>query len=150
MKKQFLIAIALFFCIRAYAQVGTPVKWSYAPQTLNCTEEAVSLKASIRSGFRLNSFRVGNMSAGKASFEPAKSSLYPIKDITVASIPLSKFKNAFSANVANLENESFYRRYVTLKFPKVIDEAGKLSYVAYGDKKYLPSTGNDFIISLGK
>ncbi|WP_295715842.1 hypothetical protein [Mucilaginibacter sp.] len=149
MKKQFLIAIALFFCIRAYAQVGTPVKWSYAPQTLNCTEEAVSLKANIRSGFRLNSFRLGNMSAGKASFEPAKSSFYQEKDITVAPVPLSKFKNAFS-NVANLENESFYRRYVTLKFPKVIDDAGKLGYVAYGDKKYLPSTANDFIISLGK
>jgi hypothetical protein len=147
MKKQILIAIALFFCIRAYAQVGTPVKWSYAPQTLNCTEEAVSLKASIRSGFRLNSFRVGNGGPGKASFEPAKSSFYQEKDITVAPVPLSKFKNAFSANV---ENESFYRRYVTLKFPKVIDEAGKLSYVAYGDKKYLPSTVNDFIISLGK
>jgi hypothetical protein len=149
MKKQFLIAIALFFCIRAYAQVGKPVKWSYAPQTLNCTEEAVSLKASIRYGFRLNSFRVGNGGPGKASFEPAKSSLYPVKDITVAPVSLSKFKNAFS-NVANLENESFYQRYVTLKFPKVIDEAGKLSYLAYGDKKYLPSTANDFIISLGK
>jgi hypothetical protein len=150
MKKQFLIAIALFFCIRTYAQVETPVKWSYAPQTLNCTEEAVSLKANIRSGFRLNSFHVGNVSAVKTSFEPAKSTLYPVKDITVTPVPLSKFKNAFSANVANLENESFYRRYVTMKFPKVIDEAGKLSYLTYDDKKYLPSTANDFIISLGK
>jgi thiol:disulfide interchange protein DsbD len=147
MKKQFLIAIALFFCIRAYAQVETPVKWSYAPKTLNCTEEAVSLKVNIRSGFRLNSFHVGNASAGKASFEPTKSNLYPIKDIIVAPVPLSQFRNAFSTNVAN---DSFYRRYVTLKFRKVIEEAGKLSYIAYGDKKYLPSTANDFIISLGK
>jgi hypothetical protein len=150
MKKQFLIAIALFFCIRAYAQIETPVKWSYAPQTLNCTEEAVSLKANIRSGFRLNSFHVGNVGAGKASFEAAKSSLYPVKDITAAPVPLSQFKNAFSANVANFEKESFYQQYITLKFPKVIDEADKLSYIAYGDKKYLPSTTNEFIISLGK
>ena len=147
MKKHFLIAIALFFCIRAYAQIETPVKWSYASKTLNCTEEAVSLKANIRSGFRLNSFHVGNVGAVKTSFEPAKSNLYPIKDITAAPIPPPKFKNAFSANVAN---ESFYRRYVTLKFPKVIDEAGKLRYIAYGDKKFVPSTANDFIISLGK
>jgi thiol:disulfide interchange protein DsbD len=147
MKKHFLIAIALFFCIRAYAQIETPVKWSYAPQTLNCTEEAVSLKANIRSGFRLNSFRVGNVSAVKTSFEPARSSFYPAKDITVTPVPLSQFKNAFSAN---FEKESFYRRYVTLKFPKVIDEAGKLRYIAYGDKKFVPSTANDFIISLGK
>ena len=147
MKKHFLIAIALFFCIRAYAQIETPVKWSYASKTLNCTEEAVSLKANIRSGFRLNSFHVGNVSAGKASFEPTKSNLYPIKDIIVAPVLLSQFRNAFSANVAN---DSFYRRYVTLKFRKVIEEAGKLSYIAYGDKKYLPATANDFIIYLDK
>lgn len=146
MKKLLLIITALFSFAGAYAQTETPAKWSY----LNCTEEAVSLKASIRSGWRLHAFHVGNMAPVKTSFEYMPSKFYETKESVIEPASLSKFENAFSSNKSRFEMESALNSAITWRSPKATSEFDKLSYIPWDNIKQLPPASPDFIRLVSK
>jgi hypothetical protein len=151
MKKLILIAVASFFWAGAYAQTQAPANWSYASKTLNCTEEAVSLKASLRSGWHINSLHVGSVSPVKTSFEFKPSSVYDVKDVASEPAPLSKFETVFNSNGnTSFEKGGEFKPGITLKSPKMSNALDKLSYIAWDNKKYLPSANVDFTIPLNK
>ncbi|MDN5284646.1 MAG: sugar transporter [Mucilaginibacter sp.] len=146
MKKLFLIAITSLLCARVYAQTETPVKWSY----LNCTEETVSLKASIRSGWHINSFHVGNMAPVKPSFEYMPAKFYETKEPVAEPNSLSKFENAFSSNTTHFEMEPALNSVIIWRSPKTTSEFDKLSYIPWDNIKHLPPENPDFTILVSK
>jgi hypothetical protein len=151
MKKLFLIAIASLFGAVAYAQTETPVKWySNNTRTLNCTEEAVSLRVSIRSGWHINSLHVGNTTPYKTSFELSPPNQYGTKGTVMEPASLSKFENAFNFTVTYFEGQAALKPGITWKSPKAINVSDKLNYIPWDNKKHpLPPT-IDFIIPTGK
>jgi hypothetical protein len=151
MKKLFLIAIASLLGAVAYAQTETSVKWySNNTRTLNCTEEAVSLKVSIRSGWHINSLHVGNTTPYKSSFELSPPNLYATKGAVMEPATLSKFENAFNSTVTYFEGQAALKPGITWKSPKAINVSDRLNYIPWGNKKLpLPPT-IDFIIPADK
>ncbi|MGF7041399.1 hypothetical protein [Mucilaginibacter lappiensis] len=142
MKKLFLIVIASFLGAGAYAQTETPVKWySNNTRTLNCTEEAVSLKVSIRSGWHINSLHVGNTAPYKTSFELSPPNQYRTKGTVMAPALFSKFENAFNSTVTYFEGQAVLKPGITWKSPKAINVSDKLNSIPWNNKKHpLPPT----------
>ena len=148
MKKLFLITIASLFGAGAYAQTETPGKWySNNTRTLNCTEEAVSLNISIRSGWHINSLHVGNTAPPyKTSFELSPPNQYATKGTVIEPASFSKFENVFNPTVTYFEGQVA----LTWKSPKAINVSDKLNYIPWDNKKLpLPPT-IDFIIPADK
>jgi len=151
MKKLFLIAIVSLLGAVAYAQTETPLKWySNNTQTLNCTEDAVSLKVSIRSGWHINSLHVGNTAPHKTSFELLPPNQYGTKGTVTEPASFSKFVNAFNSTVTHFEVQAALKPGITWKSPKAIKVSDKLNYIPWDNKKHpLPPT-IDFIIPADK
>src|SRR5476651_2464112 len=150
MKKLLLLMVALVICAGAYAQIETPVRWSYAAKKINAKEAVVFLKATIQPGWHIYSLNVGDGGPIKTSFEFAPSKLYATSGKTTEPTPISKFEKAFSMNVSYFEKEVVFQQKISLKSAAATNVTGKLTYMTCNDKKCLPPEDVDFTIPLGK
>jgi hypothetical protein len=110
MKTLLSIAAGLFFFISAHAQIQTPVK------TLNCTEEAITFKASIRSGWRINSFRIGNMAPAKMMFDYMPEMPYPMKALIAEMSAMPGFQNSANPGFPYIQQKKTLQQQLTFKF----------------------------------
>lgn len=136
MKTLFVIAVILFFGIAAFAQTGTS-QWSYALKTLNCTEQAISFKATLHKGWRVDMFRVGNMAPVNPSFEFMASKPYVMGQATAAPATLSKFENVFNNMI--MDKEDMFKLRSTLLTPKPNIGTERLTYLFRDEKALLLS-----------
>jgi hypothetical protein len=134
MKTLFVIAVILFFGITAFAQTGAS-QWAYAPKTLNCTEQAISFKATLHPGWRVNMFRVGNMAPVNPSFEFMASKPYAMGQPIAVPASLSKFENVFNNSVT--EKEDMFKLRSTLLTPKTNIGTERLTYLFRDEKALL-------------
>jgi DsbC/DsbD-like thiol-disulfide interchange protein len=150
MKKLLLMVVALVMCAGAYAQIETPVRWSYAAKKLNGKEAVVYLKATIQPGWHIYSLNVGDGGPIKTSFEFTPSKLYAPVGKTTEPTPVSKFEKAFNMNVTYFEKEVVFSQKISLKSASATSVTGKLTFMTCNDKKCLPPDDVDFTIPLGK
>jgi hypothetical protein len=150
MKKVLLVVIALVICAGAYAQIETPVRWSYAAKKLNDKEAIVFLKATIQPSWHIYSLDVKDGGPIKTSFDFAPSKLYAPVGKTTEPTPVTKFEKAFNMNVSYFEKEVVFQQKISLKSAKATNVTGKLTYMTCNDKKCLPPEDVDFNIPLGK
>ena len=68
MKKIFFIIALLIATSSAFAQIESPVKWSYAAKKLSSTEAVVFIKATIQDGWQIYSLNVKDGGPIKTSF----------------------------------------------------------------------------------
>lgn len=142
--------MALVICAGAYAQIETPVRWSYAAKKLSSKEAVVFLKATIQPGWHIYSLNVGDGGPIKTSFEFTPSKLYATNGKTAEPTPISKFEKAFNMNVSYFEKEVVFQQKISLKSAAATNITGKLTYMTCNDKKCLPPEDVDFTIPLGK
>lgn len=150
MKKLLLMMVALVLCASAYAQIETPVRWSYAAKKLNSKEAVVFLKATIQPGWHIYSLNVADGGPIKTSFEFTPSKQYAPVGKTTEPTPVTKYEKAFSMNVSYFEKEVVFTQKISLKAANVASVTGKLTYMTCNDKKCLPPEDVDFTIPLGK
>ena len=150
MKKVLLVVIALVICAGAYAQIETPVRWSYAAKKLNDKEAIVFLKATIQPSWHIYSLNVKDGGPIKTSFEFAPSKLYAPVGKTTEPTPVTKFEKAFNMNVSYFEKEVVFQQKISLKSAKATNVTDMLTYMTCNDKKCLPPEDVDFNIPLGK
>ncbi|MGN8068135.1 protein-disulfide reductase DsbD domain-containing protein [Mucilaginibacter sp. SG564] len=150
MKKVLLVIVALVLCAGAYAQIETPVRWSYAAKKLNDKEAVVFLKATIQPSWHIYSLNVKDGGPIKTSFEFTPSKLYAPVGKPSEPTPVTKFEKAFSMNVSYFEKEVVFQQKISLKSASVASVTGKLTYMTCNDKKCLPPEDVDFTIPLGK
>ncbi|GAA3971698.1 protein-disulfide reductase DsbD N-terminal domain-containing protein [Mucilaginibacter dorajii] len=150
MKKLLLMMVALLICAGAYAQIETPVRWSYAAKKVNAKEAIVFLKATIQPGWHIYSLNVGDGGPIKTSFEFNKSKDYAPVGKTTEPSPMSKFEKSFNMNVTYFEKEVIFQQKISLKSASAASVTGKLTYMTCNDKKCLPPEDVDFTIPLGK
>jgi DsbC/DsbD-like thiol-disulfide interchange protein len=149
MKKLLLMMVALVICAGAYAQIETPVKWSYAAKKLNSKEAIVYFKATIQTGWHIYSQNVGEGPIATA-FEFAKSKDFAPVGKTTEPTPISKYEAAFKTNVTYFEKEVVFSQKISLKSASATKVTGKLTYETCNDHKCLPPEDVDFTIPLGK
>ncbi|WPU96125.1 hypothetical protein SNE25_11400 [Mucilaginibacter sabulilitoris] len=120
MKKLLLITAASFCTLGAYAQTVTSYN---ATNELNCTEQVLTLKANIRSGWHLTSPHVGQAGTFKTSPDVVPLNPYGEKwSITDPILPV-KLVKAFNMYMPPAESGSL---------------TGKSTYTPYNYSKFFP------------
>lgn len=150
MKKLLIVAVAMFIGFGAYAQIESPVKWSYAAKRVNATEAVVFLRATIQDGWHIYSQNVKDGGPIKTSFDFTPSKEYSLIGATSEPTPVTKFESAFNMNVSYFEKTVTFQQKIKLKSAKASVVKGKLEYMTCNDHKCLPPEDVDFSIDLGK
>jgi DsbC/DsbD-like thiol-disulfide interchange protein len=150
MKKVFLAAIVLLMSAGAFAQIETPVKWSYGAKRISSTEAVVFLRATIQDGWHIYSLDVKEGGPIKTSFTFNPSKEYSLDGKASEPTPITKYESVFSMNVSYFEKSVTFQQKVKLKSANVTAVTGKLEYMTCNDKKCLPPDDIDFSIPLGK
>jgi DsbC/DsbD-like thiol-disulfide interchange protein len=150
MKKILLIITALVISIGAYAQIETPVKWSYAAKKISSTEAVVLLRATIEDGWHIYSQDVKDGGPIKTSFTFPPSKDYSLIGKTTEPTPVTKYEKAFTMNVSYFEKSVTFQQKIKLKSANVSVVKGKLEYMTCNDKKCLPPEDLDFSVPLSK
>ena len=150
MKKLFFLMITFVISAGAYAQIETPVKWSYAAKKLNDKEAVVLIKATIEDGWHIYSQTVKDGGPIKTSFTFTPSTEYTLVGTTNEPTPVTKYEKSFSMNVSYFERSVIFQQKIKLKPGKNPVIKGQLEYMTCNDKKCLPPEDIDFSIPLGK
>jgi thiol:disulfide interchange protein DsbD len=150
MKQLLILVIALVFNAAAYAQVDTPVKWSYASKKISNTEIMVFLKATINKGWHIYSMTADEDSPVKTSFTFTPSGDYKLAGKTIEPKPVIKYEPALKMNLSYFENSVVFRQKIKLVATNVPSIKGKLEYMACNDHKCNPSEEVQFNIPLSK
>ncbi len=136
--------------IGAYAQIESPVKWSYAAKKLSNTEAVVFLKATIQDGWHIYSQDVKDGGPIKTSFTFLPSKEYSLVGKTSEPAPVTKYEDAFKMNVSYFEKSVIFQQKIKLKSPNASAVKGKLEYMTCNDRKCLPPEDLDFSVPLSK
>jgi len=150
MKKLILIAVVCLSGFSAYAQIESPVKWSYGAKKISSTEAVVFLRATIQDGWHIYSQNVKDGGPIKTSFTFDPSQDYAPIGATSEPTAITKYESAFSMNVSYFEKTVTFQQKIKLKSPNVSVIKGKLEYMTCNDKKCLPPEDLDFAVNLGK
>ena len=145
MKKLLILVTLMVIGIGAYAQIESPVKWSYAAKKLSNTEAVVFLKATIQDGWHIYSQNVKDGGPIKTSFTFLPSKEYSLVGKTAEPAPTSKYEDAFKMNVSYFENAVIFRQMVKLvKGTATIK--GTVRFMVCNDRQCLPPENVSFSI----
>src|ERR1700731_4390161 len=150
MKKLLILITLMVMGIGAYAQIESPVKWSYAAKKLSNTEAVVFLKATIQDGWHIYSQNVKDGGPIKTSFTFTPSKEYSLVGATAEPTPLTKFESSFSMNVSYFEKTVTFQQKIKLKSASASVVKGTLEFETCNDHKCLPPEDVQFSIDLGK
>ena len=135
----------------AYAQIESPVKWSYAAKKISSTEAVVFLKATIQDGWHIYSTNLKDGGPIKTSFTFTPSKDYSLSGNATEPTPLSKIEKAFNnMTVTYFEKSVIFQQKIKLKSANATVVKGQLEYMTCNDKKCLPPEDIDFSIPVGK
>jgi len=146
MKKFVSLFALLVFSACAWAQIDSPVKWSYASKKPGDKEAVVLLKATIQKGWHIYS-QTEQGGPAKSSFTFSKSKDYRPVGKIIEPKPLSRYEQAFSMNIGYFENTVVFQQKMKLnnKAPAV---KGSLEYIACNDHKCNPREQVEFNIPI--
>lgn len=145
MKKIALILIGSIIQLCAYAQIETPVKWSYAAKKIGPNEAILLLKATIEPGWHIYSLYIKDGGPVKTSFTFKKSLFYSLIGKPTEPKPTVHFEKSFGMDVSYFEKEVIFQQKIKLKQPAVTVK-GSLEFMTCNDHKCLPPADIDFSI----
>ncbi len=150
MKRVLLLCALLVMSAGVYAQIETPVKWSYASKKLKNNEAVLLIRATIQDGWHIYSQNVKEGGPVKTSFTFAPSKEYTLVGTTTEPTPATRYESTFGMNVSYFEKTVTFQQKIKLKSANVKVVKGKLEFMTCNDKKCLPPEDVDFSIALGK
>lgn len=145
MKKIALILIGLFIQLCAYAQIETPVKWSYAAKKTGPNEAVLLIKATIEPGWHIYSLNIKDGGPVKTSFTFNKSTAFTIVGKLKEPKPSVHFEKSFGMDVSYFEKGVIFQQRIKLKKPSVTIK-GSLEFMTCNDHKCLPPADIEFSI----
>ena len=150
MKKLLMLITAIMLTVGAYAQIETPVKWSYATKRISPTEAVVILRATIQPGWHIYSQNVKPGGPIKTSFVFTPSKDFVLVGKAIEPKPATKFEKAFKMNVSYFEKEVVFQQKIKVKSANAITVKGKLEYMVCNDLKCLPPEEVSFTVAVSK
>ena len=150
MKKVLLLMIVFLISAGAYAQIESPVKWSYAAKRLPNNEAVILLRATIQDSWHIYSLNVKDGGPIKTSFKFTPSKEYALVGKTSEPTPVTKYEDAFKMNVSYFEKTVTFQQKVKLKSANAKEVKGQLEYMTCNDHKCLPPEDVDFTVPLSK
>ena len=145
MKKLMLLLAVSFLSSSLFAQILTPVKWSYAAKKTSKTEAVLLIKATIDNGWHIYSTqqKEGGPIKTTVDFTPSKD--YAINGALAEPKPVTKFEPLFKMNVSYFEKSVIFQQKIKLKKEQAAIK-GKLGFMVCNDKQCLPPDDVDFSI----
>ena len=150
MKKIWLLMIVFLISASAYAQIETPVKWSYASKKLPGNEAVILLRASIQDGWHIYSLYMKSDGPVKTSFVFAPSTEYALIGKTTGPKPILKYEDALKMHIGYFEKTATFQQKIKIKSNKASVVKGRLEYAVCNDHRCLPAEDVDFAVNLVK
>jgi hypothetical protein len=148
MKKLTLIlTLFLFSAAGAFAQIETPIKWSYGTKKISKTEAIIYLKAVMEPGWHIYSQNVKPGGPIKTSFVFTPSKDYVLTGKTIEPKAIHKFEKVFDMNVSYFENQVIFQQKIKLLKPTATVK-GKLEYMVCDETRCLPPAEVDFTVQV--
>ena len=145
MKKIILAALISIISTASYAQILTPVKWSYGAKKIDNEQAIVFIKATIDKGWHIYSQHVADGGPIKTSFRFDKSDDYTLNGNTSEPKAVSKYEKSFSMSVQYFEQSVVFQQKVKLKNGQALVN-GTLNYMVCSNKQCLPPEDVEFSI----
>ncbi len=145
MKKLLLLFTVLAFSTSVFAQIETPVKWSYAAKKTGKNEAVVLIKATIEDGWHIYSQNVKDGGPVKTSFTFTPSKTYAVVGKATEPKGITKFEKVFGMDVVYFEKSVIFQQKVKLNAASTTVK-GKLEYMTCNDQKCLPPEEVEFSI----
>jgi hypothetical protein len=149
MRKLLFLILLSIISSGVFAQVETPVKWSYAAKKLSATEAVVLLKATIQKDWHIYSLNLPDGGPVKTSFTFEPSKQYQLVGKVSEPKPVTKYETVFKMNVSYFENSVVFQQKVKMIAGSPVIK-GKLEYMTCNDKKCLPPEEVEFSIPVSK
>ena len=152
MMKRLIFTLAAFLMLgsSAFAQLESPVKWSYAAKKISSTEAVVLVKATIEKGWHIYALDVKEGGPIKTSFTFPPSKDYSLVGKPSQPKPKVKFEKVFDMNVTYFENSVVFQQKIKLKSPRAIVVKGSLEFAVCDALKCLPPDNLNFSIPVSK
>ena len=148
MKQITLVLTLLFFTAAgAFAQIETPVTWSYAQKKISKTEAIVYLKATIQDGWHIYSQNVKPGGPVKTTIKFAPSKDFVKVGTTTEPKPLSKFEKVFDMNVGYFEKAVIFQQKIKLNKPETLVK-GTIEFMVCDESRCLPPDEVQFSVQV--
>jgi len=148
MKQITLVLTLLFFTAAgAFAQIETPVTWSYAQKKISKTEAIVYLKATIQDGWHIYSQNVKPGGPVKTTIKFAPSKDFVKVGTTTEPKPLSKFEKVFDMNVGYFEKQVIFQQKIKLNKPETLVK-GTIEFMVCDESRCLPPDEVQFSVQV--
>lgn len=147
MKKIIFTALAMLFISSVYAQILTPVKWSYVAKKTGPNEATLYFKATIDAGWHIYSTSLADGGPIKTSFTFSSSKDYTLAGKVVEPTPVKKFEKAFNMNVTYFEKSVIFQQKIKLKKGQTVVK-GQIEYMTCNDQKCLPPDDINFSLEV--
>lgn len=144
-QKTLIITFLLAACLKTFAQIEHPVKWSYAAKRIDKNEAVVLLKATIEPGWHIYSAYQADGGPVKTSFVFPLSAFYTTVGKIIEPEPKKQFEKSFEMQVSFFERSVIFQQHIRLK-GKSATVKGTLNFMVCNDHKCLPPEDVDFAI----
>lgn len=146
MRKKITLLIALVIVsVQLYAQIESPVKWSYAAKKINDKEAFVFIKATIDDGWHIYSTKQKDGGPVKTVITFSASPSYQLIGKVAEPKPLSKYEDAFDMQVYYFEKSVVFQQRVRLNASETVIE-GKVNFMVCNASKCIPAQDVEFKI----
>ncbi|TKC12683.1 sugar transporter [Pedobacter polaris] len=146
MKKITLILTLVFFsAVGAFAQLESPVTWSYVAKKTSKTEATIYIKATIEDNWHLYSQNIKPGGPSKTTFTFTKSKDYTAVGSTVEPKPIIKYEKVFKMDVGYFQDEVVFTQKVKLNKATTVVKA-VVNFQLCDDKQCLPPSDVTFSI----
>lgn len=145
MKKLTLCLALSFLSTGLFAQILTPVKWSYAAKKVSKTEAVLLMKATIDNGWHIYSTQQKEGGPVKTEFTFMPSKDYALTGALAEPKPVTKYENSFKMNVLYFEKSVIFQQKIKLNKEQTSIK-GKVEFMVCNDKQCLPPDDVEFNI----
>ncbi|MGI4803988.1 MAG: protein-disulfide reductase DsbD domain-containing protein [Janthinobacterium lividum] len=145
MKKLTLCLALSFLSTGLFAQILTPVKWSYAAKKVSKTEAVLLMKATIDNGWHIYSTQQKEGGPVKTEFTFTPSKDYALTGALAEPKPVTKYENSFKMNVLYFEKSVIFQQKIKLNKEQTSIK-GKVEFMVCNNKQCLPPDDVEFNI----
>lgn len=140
-----ILSLVFFSALGAFAQLESPVTWSYVAKKTSKTEATIYIKATIEDNWHLYSQNVKPGGPSKTTFTFTKSKDYTLVGSTVEPKPIIKYEKVFKMDVGYFQDEVVFTQKVKLNKATTVVKAA-VNFQLCDDKQCLPPTDVTFNI----
>ena len=144
-----LLIIFFLFCIHsAFAQIYTPVTWTFSSKKINDTEAELILKANIDKGWHLYSQDIGADGPVPTTFAFTKSASFELLGKVTEGKAISENDVNFGMVLKFFEGSALFKQKIKLIDKKAFTIKGTVEFMCCDNSKCLPPETVEFTINV--